>query len=83
MNEQIPAIAERNRRVVGRDFEFLGSQLASRAIVAGGAFSIAGIVALCTLDFAANPNALRHAPERHHLSRWHEHVSSRPSAVPG
>jgi len=81
MKQQIPAVADQNRRVVARYFEFLDAQLASRAFVAGDSFSMADIVALCTLDFAANLNALRHAPEQQHLSRWYEAVSSRPSAV--
>jgi len=81
MKEQIAAVAEQNRRVVTRYFQFLDAQLASREFLAGDAFSMADIVALCTLDFAANLNALRHAPEQQHLSRWYERVSSRPSAV--
>ena len=81
MKEQIAAVAEQNRRLVLRYFHFLDAQLASREFLAGGAFSMADIVALCTLDFAANLNALRHAPEQQHLSRWYERVSSRPSAV--
>ncbi len=81
MKEQIPAVAEQNRRVVARTFSFLDAQLASREFLAGDTFSMADIVALCTLDFAANLNALRHAPEQQHLSRWYERVSSRPSAA--
>lgn len=80
MKEQIPAVAEQNRRVVERYFLFLDTQLASREFLAGDAFSMADIVALCTIDFAANLNGLRAAPEQRHLSRWHEGVSSRPSA---
>ena len=81
MKEQIPAVADQNRRVVGRYFQFLDAQLASREFLAGDAFSMADIVALCTLDFAANLNALRHDPEQQHLSRWYDAVSSRPSAA--
>jgi len=83
MKEQIPVVADQNRRVVARYFEFLDAQLASRVFIAGDSFSMADIVALCTLDFAANLNALRHAPEQQHLARWYERVSSRPSAALG
>ena len=61
-------------------YGFLDDQLAKREYIAGDAFSIADIVALCTLDFAAKLNALPHSPEQKHLTRWHESVSSRPSA---
>jgi glutathione S-transferase len=81
MKEQIPAVADQNRRLVARYFEFLDAQLASRAFFAGDTFSMADIIALCTLDFAANLNGLRHAPEQRHLTRWYERVSSRPSAA--
>ncbi len=80
MKNQIPEVAEQNREVVRRYFEFLDGQLASREFIAGAAYSIADIVALCTLDFAAQFNSLQHTPEQKQLTRWHESVSSRPSA---
>ena len=80
MKNQIPEVAEQNRAVVRRYFEFLDDQLASRDFIAGAAYSIADIVALCTLDFAAEFNSLQHTPEQRQLTRWHQNVSSRPSA---
>ena len=80
VKNQIPEVAEQNRRVVESYFGFLDQQLASREFIAGDRYSIADITALCTLDFAANLNALAHAPELAHLSRWHAAVSARPSA---
>lgn len=83
MKRQIPEVAAQNRRVVEGFFDFLDGQLAEREFIAGDGYSIADIVALCTLDFAANLNALSHEPEHEHLTRWHEAVSARPSASAG
>ncbi|WP_406569417.1 glutathione binding-like protein [Aeromonas media] len=47
--------------------------------VAGDRFTIADILALCTIDFG-KVVALRIAPHQHHLQAWHERVSARPSA---
>ena len=80
MKQQIAEVADQNRQVVNQYYGFLDGQLAKREYIAGDAFSIADIVALCTLDFAAKLNALPHSPEQKHLTRWHESVSSRPSA---
>ena len=51
--------------------------------LAGENYSVADILALCTMDFAAQLNGLPHAPEQQHLSRWHAEVSKRPSASAG
>ena len=80
MKHQLPEAAEQYRGVVERYFEFLDGQLAQRRFIAGDAFSIADIVALCTLDFGAQLNELRPTAEQTHLARWHDAVSSRPSA---
>ena len=80
VKHQIAEVADQNREVVRRYFEFLDGQLASREFIAGASYSIADIVALCTLDFAAEFNSLRHTPDQRHLTRWHQSVSSRPSA---
>lgn len=80
VKRQIPEVAEQNRAVVRAFHQFLDDQLASREYIAGARFSIADIVALCTLDFAARLNGLPHSEGEKHLSRWHGSVSSRPSA---
>ena len=80
VENQIPEVAEQNRSVVGRYFGFLDRQLEAREFIAGDSYSIADIVALCTLDFAANLNALHYSPEQKNLARWHQTVSDRPSA---
>ena len=80
VKQQFPEVADQYRAVVRSYYQFLDDQLAERSHVAGDAYSIADIVALCTLDFATRLNELPHSPEQKHLTRWHEKVSSRPSA---
>ncbi len=78
--EQIPAMAVQNRVVVRRYFEFLDRHLEQSEYLAGSDFSIADIVALCTIDFAAKLNDLPHSDEQAHLDRWYQSVAGRPSA---
>jgi glutathione S-transferase len=80
MKNQIAEVAEQNRKVVANYFDFLDAQLAEREFIAGETFTFADIIALCTLEFAANLNDLKHTPEHIHLTRWCESVSGRPSA---
>jgi glutathione S-transferase len=78
--EQIPALAERGRARTLRFFEMLDRQLAGRQFVASDRYTIADILALVTVDFAARVNQA--IPEGcGHLRRWHESVSARPSAT--
>jgi glutathione S-transferase len=77
---QIAEAAELGRKMVGRYFEFLDGQLATREFIASDAYSMADITALTVLDFGAALNKLVHPPELEHLTRWHQSVSSRPSA---
>jgi len=80
MKKQIPEMAEQNREVVEGYFKFLDRHLEQSEYLAGERFSIADIVALCTMDFAAKLNGLPHSPEQAHLDRWYQSVSGRPSA---
>jgi glutathione S-transferase len=80
IKRQIPEVAEQNRSIVRSYFEFLDRHLEAHEFLAGSAYSVADIVALCTLDFAAKLNDLPHSAEQQHLSRWYQAVSSRPSA---
>jgi len=83
MKEQIPAVAEQNRARVRQTYRFLDRELAERPFLAGEAFSMADIVGLCTLEFAAGLNELPPEPELTHLADWFERVSRRPSAAEG
>lgn len=80
VEKQLPEAAEQNRVVVRRTYRLFDATLAERQYLAGEAFSMADILALCTIDFAAQLNDLPPDPALTHLARWHESVSSRPSA---
>jgi glutathione S-transferase len=78
--EQIPALAERGRARVRRFFEMLDRELTGRAFVAGERYTIADILALVTVNFAARIGL--QVPEQcSDLRRWHQAVSARPSAA--
>ena len=76
---QIPELAERGMSRIGDFFEMLDERLADSAHVAGEAYSIADILALVSVDFAA---VVKMTPPDNlgALKAWHEKVSSRPSA---
>jgi glutathione S-transferase len=76
---QVPAWAEANRPRVYETLCFLDKELATRPFIAGEDYSIADITALVTVDFM-KPARLARPPELTNLARWHDAVSSRPSA---
>ena len=80
VKQQIPEVAEQNRSVVRRYFKFLDQHLEQNEFLTGKDLSIADIVGLCTMDFAAQLNGLPHSEEQIHLDRWHHALSGRPSA---
>jgi len=57
----------------------LDKRLSDSTYIAGEAFSIADITALCAIDFARVVK-IKPKPEQINLLRWHQAVSSRPSA---
>lgn len=61
-------------------FAFLDQHLADTTYIAGDAFSVADITALCTVDFN-KVNRLGIKPEQKHLQRWYDLVSTRPSVT--
>ena len=76
---QVPEYGEGCRASALKRLEWLDGELADRPFVAGDAYTIADITALCGVDFG-KPTGIRIAPEWKHLARWHEAVSARPSA---
>ncbi|MCP4002760.1 MAG: glutathione S-transferase family protein [bacterium] len=80
VSKQIEEVAEQNREIVRRYFGFLNDQLATRAYIAGPAYTMADIVALTTFDFAGQLNGLKPEASHSNVERWYERVSSRPSA---
>jgi glutathione S-transferase len=77
--EQVPAWGELCRKTARERLAWLDGELAERPFVAGPRYTIADITLLCAIDFGRVVE-IRIAPEQKHLARWHEAVSSRPSA---
>jgi glutathione S-transferase len=80
MKNQIPEVAEQNRALVREFHRFMDREFSEHEFVAGDAYSMADILALTTLDFAANLVELPWDPALANLVAWHERVSARPSA---
>jgi glutathione S-transferase len=81
VGHQIAEMAEQSRKQAERQLRFLDRELAERRFLAGSDYSMADIVALCTIDFAVALNGFELAPSERHLRRWHEEVSARPGSV--
>lgn len=60
--------------------EILDAQLSGNRYVAGDGYSIADITAMVAIDFL-KPAKLEVPPDLTNIARWHEEVSSRPSAA--
>lgn len=58
---------------------WLDGELANRRYIAGDAFSVADITALCTIDFM-RPARIERPPGLANLERWYKDVGGRPSA---
>jgi glutathione S-transferase len=79
---RIPQVAEWGevcRKAAESRLRWMDEELAGRAFVAGDRYTIADITLLVGIDFG-RPSNIRIAPEQKSLQRWHEAVSSRPSA---
>ncbi len=77
---QIEALVERGKRGIGVFYDRLEKRLAESKFVGGERFSMADITALCVVDFAGFAGFA--IPEANaNTRRWHESVSSRPSAA--
>lgn len=78
--EQIPALVARGTERYRHFLEDLNLRLGETEFVAGDAYSIADITALVAVDFGARALKIAPGAEQAHLRRWHEEMSSRPSA---
>lgn len=78
--EQIPELVERGRRGITGFLERLEQQLRSSEFVAGDSYSVADITAMVFVDFAGWIK-IGLPDDAVHLKRWHDAVSSRPSAT--
>lgn len=76
---QIPEWGEANRPKAVKFMALLDEQLATNTFIAGEHFSIADITLLVSVDFL-KPAKITMPEQFGNLKRWHEAVSSRPSA---
>lgn len=76
---QIPELGERGKLRTTRFLAHLDQLLAHSAYVAGDDFTAADIMAMVLVDFAGWLK-IKPADDAVHARRWHEAVSSRPSA---
>ena len=77
--EQVPEFGEVSKRNALRRLAWLDGELAQRPYVAGERFTIADITLLAAVDFG-RVTGIRVQDDQKNLARWHESVSSRPSA---
>ncbi len=76
---QVPAWGEANRPKAAAFMKIMDDQLATNEFIAGSTYSIADITLLVAIDFL-KPARITLPDELVHLRRWHDAVSSRPSA---
>jgi glutathione S-transferase len=76
---QVPEFGEVCRADAVKRFEWLDQELANRPFIAGERYTIADITALVAVDFG-RWSQIEVQPSQKNLARWHQAVSSRPSA---
>ena len=76
---QVPAWAEANKPRVMDFLALLDRELSTRRYIAGEHYSVADITGMIAVDFM-KPAKLAMPEDLNSLKRWHEDVSSRPSA---
>jgi glutathione S-transferase len=80
LGTQYKDFGEASRVRAIKAMHWLNAELQDREFIATDHFSMADIVALTTIDFAAFIG-IETPPELMHLSAWHARVSARPSAA--
>src|SRR5262245_59663073 len=78
--KQFPDYGEAQRAFVYQRLERMDRELNGHQLVAGDRFTIADITALVAIDIGGRLADIKIAPKLAYLTRWHELVSSRPSA---
>ncbi len=78
--EQLPEFGALQKSEALRMMAWLDDELAEREFIAGDRFTIADITALCGIDFG-RITKIGIADDQANLKRWHDAVSSRPSAA--
>ena len=75
----VPAFGEQAGKDVVAFLDILDAHLGESDFIAGDAFTVADIIALCAIDFARVVK-IRLAEHQENLKRWHQLVSARASA---
>ena len=78
--KQFPEYGETQREAVKQLLQWLDAQIGNKPFIAGDRFTIADITAEVGVDFAAQMAGVPMDPSLKNLARWHQSVSSRPSA---
>jgi glutathione S-transferase len=78
--KQMPEYGETQREATKQQLQWLDAQIGNKPFIAGDRFTIADITALVAVDFAAQAAGVPIDPALKNLTRWHQSVSSRPSA---
>jgi glutathione S-transferase len=76
---QVPEWGKICKEAALKRLEWLDKELATRPFIAGERYTIADITAMVGIDFG-RLTGIGIAPEQQNLARWHQEVSSRPSA---
>jgi glutathione S-transferase len=77
---QIPEWGEANKPKALEFLRLLDGELADRTFIAGDEYTIADITGLVAVDFM-KPARIKVPEDCTHVLRWHQSVSSRPSAA--
>jgi glutathione S-transferase len=77
--KQFPEYGAAQLETVNNQFQWLDQQIGNKPFIAGNRFTIADITAEVAIDFGAFAG-IKPDPSLKNLARWHQSVSSRPSA---
>ena len=77
--KQFPEYGAAQLETVNNQFQWLDQQIGNKPFIAGNRFTIADITAEVAVDFGAFAG-IKPDPSLRNLARWHQSVSSRPSA---
>jgi glutathione S-transferase len=78
--KQFPEYGATQREAVTQQLQWLDAQIGNKPFIVGDRFTIADITAEVAVDFAAQAAGVTADPGLKNLARWHQSVSSRPSA---
>ena len=77
--KQFPEYGAAQRETVNQQLQWLDQQIGNKPFIAGDRFTFADITAEVAVDFGAFAD-IKPDPALKNLARWHQSVSSRPSA---